>query len=44
MVMVIIILIIALVLFVVAAFGISSRVNLIAVGLALLTLVQLLDR
>jgi hypothetical protein len=42
--MVVIILVIALVSFVVAALGISSRVNLIAVGLALLTLVQLLDR
>jgi hypothetical protein len=42
--MVIIILVIALVSFVAAALGISSRVNLIAVGLALLTLVQLLDR
>lgn len=42
--MVVIILVIALVSFVGAAFGVSSRVNLIAVGLVLLTLVQLLDR
>jgi hypothetical protein len=44
MTMIIILLVVALVAFIGAAFGVSSRVNLIGVGLALLTLVQILDR